>query len=115
VHVVAAFGAALVGAFYFLQQGSITPDAAFSLMDWTAYVIFIVIIGGLGTIEGPIIGAIVFVGMRSLFASFGPWYLLFLGILAILIMLFAPKGIWGTIQDKYGISIFPTRRRLNSN
>lgn len=114
VHVVAAVGAALVGAFYFLQQGSITPDAAFSLMDWTAYVIFIVIIGGLGTIEGPIIGAIVFVMLRSLFASFGPWYLLFLGLLVILVMLFAPKGIWGTIHDRWGISIFPTRRHLHT-
>jgi branched-chain amino acid transport system permease protein len=56
----------------------------------------------------------VFVVMHSMFASFGPWYLLFLGLLAILIMLFAPKGIWGAIQDKYGISIFPTRRRLNT-
>lgn len=112
VHVVAALGAALVGALYFLQQGSITPAAAFSLMDWTAYVIFIVIIGGLGTIEGPIIGAIVFVLLRSLLASFGPWYLIFLGLLAILIMLFAPKGIWGAIQDRYNISLFPTRRRL---
>lgn len=112
VHVVAALGAALVGALYFLQQGSITPAAAFSLIDWTAYVIFIVIIGGLGTIEGPIVGAIVFVVLRSLFASFGPWYLIFLGLLAILIMLFAPKGIWGTLQERYNISLFPTRRRF---
>jgi len=38
----------------------LTPDSAFSLTDWTAYVIFIVIIGGIGRIEGPIVGTCVF-------------------------------------------------------
>jgi len=112
VYVFAATGAALMGALYFLQQGSITPNAAFSLMDWTAYVIFIVVIGGLGTIEGPIVGAIVFVLLRSQFAQFGPWYLLVLGALAIAIMLFAPKGLWGLFTQWSKIELFPTRRLL---
>jgi len=112
VYVFAAIGAALMGALYFLQQGSITPNAAFSLMDWTAYVIFIVVIGGLGTIEGPILGAIVFVLLRSQLAQFGPWYLLVLGVLAIVIMLFAPKGLWGLFTHWTKIELFPTRRLL---
>ncbi|WWT32455.1 branched-chain amino acid ABC transporter permease [Pelagibacterium nitratireducens] len=112
VYVFAAFGAGLIGALYFLQQARVSPDAAFSVIDWTAYVIFIVVIGGLGTIEGPIIGAIVFVLLRSWFSSFGPWYLMFLGLLAIVMMLFAPKGLWGMFSSATNIRLFPTRKRL---
>ena len=49
---------------------------------------------------------------RSTLSSFGPWYLLLLGGLAIAVMLVAPKGIWGTFSSATGIHLFPTRRRL---
>ena len=112
VHVFAAFGAGLVGAIYFLQTARISPDAAFSLLDWTAYIIFIVVIGGLGTIEGPIIGAILFIVLRSTLSSYGPWYLIILGVIGIAVMLLAPKGIWGSFSQWTGIHLFPTKRRL---
>ena len=48
----------MIGALIYLQKARISPDAAFSVLDWTAYVIFIVVIGGIGTIEGPIVGVI---------------------------------------------------------
>lgn len=112
VHVFAAFGAGLVGAIYFLQTARISPDAAFSLLDWTAYIIFIVVIGGLGSIEGPVIGAILFIVLRSALSSYGPWYLIILGIIGIAVMLLAPKGIWGNFSQWSGIHLFPTRRRL---
>ena len=50
----------MVGALIFLQKLRISPDTAFSVNDWTAFVIFIVVIGGIGRLEGPIIGTIVF-------------------------------------------------------
>jgi branched-chain amino acid transport system permease protein len=112
IYVFAAFGAGLVGAIYFLQTSRISPDAAFSLLDWTAYIIFIVVIGGLATIEGPIIGAIIFVLLRSALSTYGPWYLLILGALGIGIMLLAPKGVWGNFSQFTGIHLFPTRRHL---
>ena len=112
IYVFAAFCAALVGAIYFLQTSRISPDAAFSLLDWTAYIIFIVVIGGLATIEGPIIGAILFVLLRNALSGFGPWYLIVLGTLGIAIMLLAPKGIWGTFSQLTGVHLFPTRRNL---
>ena len=56
----------MVGALIYLQKARISPDAAFSVLDWTAYVIFIVVIGGIGTIEGPIIGVIVFYLLQTL-------------------------------------------------
>jgi hypothetical protein len=46
------------------------------VQDWTAYVIFIVVIGGIGTIEGPILGVLVFFILQSLLADYGSWYLM---------------------------------------
>jgi len=111
-YVFAAFGTALAGALYFLDSARISPDAAFSVLDWTAYVIFIVVIGGIGTIEGPILGAIIFVVLQSTLSSYGPWYLILLGVLGIAVMLIAPKGLWGSFSAATGIHLFPTRRRL---
>ena len=108
---VAAF-TAMIGALIYLQKASISPDAAFSVLDWTAYVIFIVVIGGVGTIEGPIVGVMVFYLLQRYLADFGTWYLILLGALAILTMLIAPKGIWGTLAHRTGIALFPLRRRL---
>jgi branched-chain amino acid transport system permease protein len=113
VFLTAAFGTGVAGALIYLQKGRISPDAAFSVNDWTAYVIFIVVIGGIGTIEGPIVGVIVFFLLQSFFADFGAWYLMALGALGIVIMLFAPKGLWGLFSDKTDIQLFPIRRRLS--
>ena len=111
-YVFAAFGTGLSGALYFLDSARISPDAAFSVLDWTAYVIFIVVIGGIGTIVGPMLGAVIFVVLQSTLSSYGPWYLILLGALGIVVMLIAPKGIWGTFSAATGIHLFPTRRRL---
>jgi branched-chain amino acid transport system permease protein len=112
VYAVAAGGTGMIGALIYLQTARISPDAAFSVLDWTAYVIFIVVIGGIGTIEGPIIGVIVFYLMQTYLADFGAWYLILLGALAIVIMLFAPRGLWGYVAARYNLVLFPLRRRL---
>jgi branched-chain amino acid transport system permease protein len=112
VYVFAAIGTGMVGALIYLQKARISPDAAFSVLDWTAYVIFIVVIGGIGTIEGPIVGVIVFYLMQTYLSSYGTWYLILLGALAIVVMLFAPKGIWGYVSDRWGLVLFPVRRTL---
>ncbi|MEM1375746.1 MAG: branched-chain amino acid ABC transporter permease, partial [Pseudomonadota bacterium] len=95
VFLTAAFGTGITGALIYLQKARISPDAAFSVNDWTAYVIFIVVIGGIGTIEGPIIGVLVFFALQALLADYGSWYLMTLGAIAVAIMLFAPRGLWG--------------------
>jgi branched-chain amino acid transport system permease protein len=112
IYVATAVAAGMVGALIFLQKARISPDAAFSLIDWTAYVIFIVVIGGIGTMEGPIIGVAIFYLLQYYLAALGSWYLILLGGLAILLMLFAPSGVWGVISHAFGISVFPVRRRL---
>ena len=112
VYVLVAAATGMIGALIYLQKARISPDAAFSVLDWSAYVIFIVIIGGVGTIEGPIVGVIVFYTMQHYLADFGTWYLILLGALAIVIMLFAPKGIWGYVAQRYRVALFPVRRML---
>ena len=108
-----AAGTGMIGALIYLQKARISPDAAFSVLDWTAYVIFIVVIGGIGTIEGPIVGAIVFYLLQHYLADFGTWYLILLGALAIVVMLFAPQGLWGLVAERYDLTLFPMRRRLS--
>jgi branched-chain amino acid transport system permease protein len=112
VYVITAFATAMLGALIFLQKLRISPDAAFSVNDWTAFVIFMTVIGGIGRIEGPIIGAVVFFVLRQTLADLGTLYLLLLGAVAIVVMLWAPKGIWGLIVDRFGWQVFPLERRV---
>lgn len=112
VFLTSAFGTGLAGGLIYMQKARISPDAAFSVTDWTAYVIFIVVIGGIGTIEGPIVGVLVFFTLQTLLADFGSWYLMTLGVLAIVIMLVAPRGLWGLLSERTGLHLFPIRRRL---
>jgi branched-chain amino acid transport system permease protein len=112
VYVATASGTAMIGALIFLQKIRISPDTAFSVNDWTAFVIFITVIGGIGRVEGPIIGTAVFFLLRQTLADLGSLYLMMLGAVAILVMLKAPKGIWGLIADRLGWQLFPLERRL---
>ncbi len=113
VYVAVAGMTAMVGSLITLQKIRVSPDAAFSVNDWTAFVIFIVVIGGIGTIEGPIIGTIIYFLLREFLADLGSIYLLLLGALAIIIMLVAPKGIWGYFAGRWNVSLFPTGYVVN--
>ena len=112
VYIVAAFGTGMVGALVFLTKLRISPEAGFSVVDWTANVISIVVIGSIGTIEGPIVGVIVFFVLRELLADFGSWYLIVLGAAAVIMMLRAPQGVWGLIAERFDFRFFPVQRRL---
>lgn len=112
VYLVAAFGAGLAGALYFLGNLRISPDAAFSV-NWTAFAIFLVMIGGLGTIEGPILGAVVFWALNKFLSDYGTWYLVGLGALAVFITLYFKEGLWGAIARRHDLRFFPVQRRLH--
>jgi branched-chain amino acid transport system permease protein len=112
IYVIVAFGTAMAGALIFLQKLRISPDTAFSVNDWTAFVIFITVIGGIGRVEGPIIGTIIFFLLRQTLADLGSLYLMMLGAVAIVVMLKAPKGLWGLIADRFGWQLFPLQRRV---
>ena len=70
------------------------------------------ILGGIGRVEGPIIGTVVFFVLRQTLADLGSLYLLMLGAVAIAVMLFAPKGIWGFLAERFGWQLLPLERRL---
>ena len=112
IYVIVGALTAAVGALIFLQKLRISPDAAFSVNDWTAFVIFIVVIGGIGTVEGPIIGVIVFFLLRETLADLGTTYLIILGTFAIGVMLLAPKGLWGMVRARSDIQLFALRRKV---
>lgn len=113
VYVLSAGVTGVVGALIFLQKLRISPDAAFSVQDWTAAVIFIVVIGGIGTIEGPILGTLLYFILRGFLADYGSIYMIILGVVAVVIMLKAPQGLWGLFSQKFDIHLFPVHRRLH--
>ena len=107
---IGAFVTGVTAGVFYLYQIFIQPYKAFGI-EWTIRVLFIVVIGGIGTIEGPIIGAFLFVFLQQLFAEYIHVSLLLLGSVAIIVMLVAPKGIMGTIQEKLGFEILSPRRK----
>lgn len=109
IGVAAATGA--VGSVIFLQKLRVSPDAGFSLNDWTAIVIFIVVIGGIGRIEGAIVGTLVYFFLREQLVDYGALYLIVLGFAGIVVMIFSRDGIWGFVERRFGWSLLPTRRR----
>jgi branched-chain amino acid transport system permease protein len=111
VYLVAAFGAGLAGALYFLGNLRISPDAAFSV-NWTAFSIFIVMIGGIGTIEGPIVGVALFYLLNKFLSDYGAWYLVGLGGLAIVVTIKFPHGLWGAFARRFDVHVFPIQRRV---
>jgi branched-chain amino acid transport system permease protein len=111
IFVLAATGCAAAGALTLSTLISFQPKTYFSV-QWTAYMIFMTLVGGLGTFEGPILGAIIFFAVETLFGASGVWYLVGLGASALVFSLFLPRGIWGTIQDRFGIQLMPVGYRL---
>lgn len=111
VYMVAAFGGGCGGALYFLMNLRISPDAAFGV-SWSAFAIFIVVIGGTGTLEGPIAGTLLFFLLRETLADHGTWYLIVLGLVAVVTMLGCPQGLWGWVARRLDLSFFPVRRRI---
>jgi len=112
IYVVAAACTGVIGGFIFLQKLRLSPEAGFSVNDWTVVVIFMVVIGGIGTLEGPIIGMLVYFGLRQLLADYGTWYLILLGAVAVVIMLTAQEGLWGIVARRFNLHLVSVRRRL---
>ena len=111
VYTLSSFGAGLVGAIYFTSILRISPFAAFDL-NWVVAAMFIVVIGGIGTLEGPIVGAAIFFALRWLLADYGTWYWLVMGAVAVIVIVFAPAGVWGYVRGRWDIQLLPLRRRL---
>jgi branched-chain amino acid transport system permease protein len=111
IFVVAAFGAALAGALWLSTTITFQPKTYFSV-QWTAYMIFMVLVGGLGTFEGPIIGAVIFFLVEAWFGADGVWYLIGLGATALVFALFLPRGLWGWAEARFGLRLLPVGYRV---
>jgi branched-chain amino acid transport system permease protein len=73
------------------------------------------LVGGIGTYEGPILGALVFFTIETLFGAAGVTYLIGLGAVAVLFALVIPRGIWGTVERRLGVQLLPVGYRLLSD
>ena len=88
-----------------------SPNVIFSV-NYSAFMIFMVLIGGIGTIEGPIIGALIYFFLDLYLSQLGLWYLVILGVLAIVITLYLPRGVWGAIEQRWPVHLFPIGHRV---
>jgi branched-chain amino acid transport system permease protein len=110
VYLVAALGAGAAGALLAISQLNVQPNNVYGV-QWSAYMIFVVLIGGIGTLEGPIIGTIVFFVLQQTLADQGAWYLIILGSLAVVMAVWARRGLWGLL-DRWGLRLFPVGYRV---
>lgn len=109
--VLAAFGIGVAGALWLATSVTFQPKTYFSV-QWTAYMIFMVLVGGIGRFEGAILGAVVFFVIETWFGALGVWYLIGLGATALVFSLLLPRGLWGAIEERWGISLLPVGYRL---
>jgi branched-chain amino acid transport system permease protein len=109
--VLTAFGCGAAGALTLANTLFIQPQSIFGV-QWTAYMIFMVLVGGLGTVEGPILGAVVFFVIQRWFADLGAWYLIGLGITAVAFALLLPRGLWGWVEQRWQLRLLPVGHRL---
>lgn len=112
VFVISAAAAGAAGAIIAISTLTVQPNSIYSV-QWTAFMIFMAVIGGLGSIEGPIIGAVLFWIFRELLADYGEVYLIGLGLIAVVMVLVAPNGIWGLITGKRQVHLYPVGYRLD--
>lgn len=111
IFVLSAFGCAAAGALFVASSITFQPKTYFSV-QWTAYMIFMVLVGGIGTYEGPILGAVLFFTLETFFGATGVTYLIGLGAAALLFALLLPRGIWGEIERRLGVQLLPVGYRL---
>jgi branched-chain amino acid transport system permease protein len=106
VYLVAAAGCGAAGALLAVSQLNVEPTSVFSVR-WSAQMIFVTVIGGIGSIEGPIIGTVLFIALQQTLAQYGAWYLMILGAVAIVVALWSPRGLWGILSDRVRVRPFP--------
>ena len=111
--VVAATGCGIAGALYLANTLFIQTTSVFGV-QWTAYMLFMVLVGGLGTFEGPILGAVIFYLIQAQFGDSGAWYFVGLGAAAIAFALFLPNGIWGAIDRRLHLRLLPVGYMLQT-
>jgi branched-chain amino acid transport system permease protein len=98
---ISAFLTGLAGGLIALQKVSLEPYSAFSIA-WTVNAIVMAVVGGLSTLAGPILGAVVIFGLQQLLQDFQTLSTLIVGVLLIVIVRLAPNGLVGTLAAGFG-------------
>jgi branched-chain amino acid transport system permease protein len=112
VYLVSAAGCGAAGGLLLVSTLNVRPDSVFSV-QWSAYMIFIVVIGGIGHIEGALVGSVVFFALQQALADYGSWYLVLVGLVAIAAALWLRGGLWGALSRRTGIRLFPIGYRVD--
>src|SRR6202034_2836250 len=109
VFIVAAAGCGAAGGVLAIEQLQVVPGTSGGVfsVQWTAEMAFAVIIGGIGTIEGPILGTVVYMVLQQTLQSYNAWYLIILGLVAIAIALWSRRGLWGLVDEHLHLRLFP--------
>lgn len=110
IYLVSAAGAGLAGSLFAMNNLRVSPDSSFSV-NYTVAMIFIVVIGGIGTIEGPLVGAVIYWLLQNQLSELGTWYMVILGAVAVAVVLTAPQGIWGLVT-RGRLQAFPVTYRV---
>ena len=100
--IISAFFTGIIGSFFANYTQFIDPYIVFSIGEVSIAMVLVVVLGGIGTFWGPVVGALIVVllseGFRSFFAQAS---ILVYGALIIIVILFLPRGIVGSIKAKY--------------
>jgi branched-chain amino acid transport system permease protein len=111
IYILASVGCAVAGTLWLASAITFQPRTSFGV-QWSVFMLFMVLVGGIGTFIGPILGAVLFFALQEIFGDFGAWYLAGVGIVAILFALYLPNGIVGLWLDKGRDEPLSMRKRL---
>jgi branched-chain amino acid transport system permease protein len=101
-YVISAFFPALAGAILYFKNGTIEPDAAFPLLSSIEGLVMMML-GGYGTVSGPIVGAVLYDRLRSTLLTsdiFSSLHLFIAGVLLLVIVLFVTAGVVGFLRQR---------------
>jgi branched-chain amino acid transport system permease protein len=95
--IIAGAFAGLAGGLYAIFNGFISSDALY----WTASgdILIMAMLGGAGTLIGPVIGTGIFLLMKNVVSSYSEHWLSIIGITFICCVMFFPGGVWGAVQE----------------
>jgi branched-chain amino acid transport system permease protein len=96
VFVIAATIAGLAGALFAPFRGFASPEVMFWVLSGQG--LMMVITGGIGTLVGPVIGAMIFILVQEILSSYTPHWMIFTGAIFVLIVIFLPGGVVGTAR-----------------